>query len=159
MNSNNNFRNFSFFFSIIILVSCGSNEQKADDAFDRVRIEKMILTDSNIISKEGIAEQKKTTSFKKCENHDEWGKFKSETEKKILSNENKIVAMKSIPKASGKLIRKVTSLEKDNNDLRRQMDEYNEEVKVKWENFKVMINHDVNEIDIELKDITLNNKK
>ena len=53
----------------------------------------------------------------------------------------------------------MVSLEKDNNDLRKNMDQYKEEVKVMWENFKTKMNHDVNEIHIELKDIKLNNVK
>ena len=80
-------------------------------------------------------------------------------EKKILSNENKINQIKSIPGANAKLLRNVAGLEKDNNDLKRMMDEYNEEIKVKWENFKTKMTHNVNEIDIELKDLAINNKK
>jgi len=44
-------------------------------------------------------------------------------------------------------------LEKDNNNLRSQMDEYNEKMKVSFDKFKTTINHDVDEIDIKLKDI------
>ncbi|MDP1745763.1 MAG: hypothetical protein Q8L90_09310, partial [Bacteroidota bacterium] len=95
----------------------------------------------------------------KNESVDEWKKFKFETEKKILVNENKIKEIKGIPDSNTKLYRQVTTLEKNNNDLRKQMDEYNEEMKVKWESFKVKINHDVKEIGIELQDIQVNNKK
>ena len=143
----------------MILVSCASHGQKGDDAFERVKEEKMLPKDSNAISKEIIEEPKKIEPIKKNETQDEWTKFKIETEKKIISNENKIKAIKIIPNTNAKLLRKVTSLEKDNNDLRRQMDEYKEEVKAKWENFKATMNHDINEIDIELKDMTVNNKK
>ena len=54
---------------------------------------------------------------------------------------------------------KLDNIEKDNNDLRRKIDEYDEEMKVKWENFKVKMNHDANEISIELKNISLSSKK
>lgn len=147
------------FVTAMVLVSCESHEKPADDAFERVKEEKMISNDSDIVSKEIIQEPKKTKLVKKNASPDEWAKFKTETEKKIASNENKIKEIKGIPNANAKLLRKVTILEKENNDLRRQMDEYKEEVKVKWESFKQTINHDVNEIDIELKDITINNKK
>lgn len=146
-------------FLVMMLASCQSHEQKADDAFDVVKQDKMLLKDSNMSSKEIIQEPKKIEFVKKSETPDEWTKFKFETEKKILTNEKKIKEIKSIPNANAKLLRKVTNLEKDNNNLRRQMDEYKEEVKVKWENFKVKMNHDVNEIGIELKDMTVNNKK
>lgn len=143
----------------MILVSCASHGQKGDDAFERVKEEKMLPKDSNAISKEIIEEPKKIEPVKKNEIQDEWTRFKIETEKKIISNENKIKAIKITPNTNAKLLRKVTSLEKDNNDLRRQMDEYKEEVKAKWESFKATMNHDINEIDIELKDMTVNNKK
>ena len=146
-------------FSIMIFVSCKSHEQKADGAFEIVKQEKLLSKDSNVISKEIIEEPKKAEPVKKIETQDEWTKFKMETEKKILSNEKKIKEIKVIPNADAKLLRKITSLEKDNNDLRRQLDQYSEDVKVKWENFKATMNHDVNEIDIELKDIKINNKK
>ena len=144
---------------VMILVSCASHGQKGDAAFERVKEEKMLPKDSNAISKEIIVEPKKIEPIKKNETQDEWTRFKIETEKKIISNENKIKAIKITPNTNAKLLRKVTSLEKDNNDLRRQMDEYKEEVKAKWENFKATMNHDINEIDIELKDMTVNNKK
>lgn len=147
-------------FSVMILVSCESHEQESDDAFEQVKEEKMISNENNSDSviKEIIEEPKILKSAMKNENLDEWTKFKIETEKKIHTNENKIKEIKGIPNTDSKLIRTLLSLEKDNNDLRKQMDEYQEEIKVKWENFKTKINHDVNEIGIELKDIKINNK-
>ena len=145
--------------SVMILASCGSHEQKADDAFEHVKKERMLLKDSNITSKEIIQEPMKTELVKKNENPDEWTKYKIETEKKIHTNENIIKEIKDLPNANANLIRKVSSLEKENNDLRIKMDEYNEEVKVKWENFKGTMNHDVNEIGIKLKAMKINNKK
>jgi hypothetical protein len=146
-------------FSIMIFVSCESPEQKTDEAFDHVKEEKMMAKDSFIVEKEITKVQTKVEIVMKNESVDEWKKFKFETEKRILINENKIKEIKGIPDSNTKLYRQVTTLEKDNNDLRRQMDEYNEEMKVKWESFKVKINHDVNEIGIELQDIQVNNKK
>lgn len=151
-------------FSAMILVSCESHEQKADDAFERVKEEKMMSKDSNSISKEIIQEPKFVTKNASLngevgqENPDEWAKFKMETENKILANENKIKEIKGIPNTNAKLLKKVTFLEKDNNDLRRQMNEYSKEMKSKWENFKAKMNQDVNEIGIQLKDLTINDK-
>ncbi|MES2397444.1 MAG: hypothetical protein V4549_15650 [Bacteroidota bacterium] len=149
----------SFCFSLMIFVSCESPEQKTDEAFEHVKEEKMMAKDSFIAEKEITKVPTKVEIIMKNESVDEWKKFKSETEKRILINENKIKEIKGIPDSNTKLYRQVTTLEKDNNDLRRQMDEYNEEMKVKWESFKVKINHDVNEIGIELQDIQVNNKK
>jgi len=149
----------SVFSLVVILASCESREQKPDDAFEHVKEEKMISKDTTSVSKEIVDEPIKKEPIKKIENIDEWTKFKMETEKKIVANEKKIKQIKEIPNSNSKLLRKVTGLEQDNNDLRKQMDEYNEEVKLKWENFKMTMNHNVNEIDIELKDLTVNNKK
>lgn len=146
-------------FASLILFSCESHEQKAVEAFDLVKEEKMLAKDSSLNTKKTMEEPKKIELVKKDQNPDEWMRFRVETEKKILSNDNKIKVIKNIPNANVKLLRKLASLEKENNDLRRQMDEYQEEVKVKWENFKLKISHDANEIDIELKDMTVNNVK
>ena len=145
--------------SAMILISCGSHEQKPDDAFDRVKKERMISNDSNFVSKEIIQESMKTELVKKTENLDEWTKFKIEAEKKIHMNEKKIKEIRSLPNVNASLLRKVAILEKDNNDQRMRIDKYNEEVKVKWEMFKASMNHNVNEIGIELNAMKLNNKK
>lgn len=143
----------------MILFSCESHEQKADEAFDLVKEEKMLSKDSSLKQREIIEEPEKKEILKINQNMDEWTKFKTNIEKKILKNEDKIKVIKNVPNANTKLLRQVTNLEKENNDLRRQMNEYNEEVKLRWENFKLKINHDANEIDIELKDLTINNVK
>lgn len=146
-------------FFLMIFVSCESPEQKTDDAFELVKEEKMMAKDSFIAEEEITKVKTKVEIVMKNEIVDEWKKFKSETEKRVLINENKIKELKGTPDSNTKLYRQVATLEKDNNDLRRQMDEYNEEMKVKWESFKVKINHEVNEIGIELQAIQVNNKK
>lgn len=146
------------------VVSCESHEQKADEAFDTVKKEKKLTKDTLLtiedITVEDIAvEEKKPEVIKEKEHLSDWDKFKIETEKKILINEELIKEIKGKPNASSKLLKTMISLEKDNNDLRKNMDQYKEEVKVMWEKFKTKINHDANEIHIELKDIKLNNIK
>lgn len=164
MNTNFISKIISGCFLLLILVSCESREQKTDDAFERVKEEKMMSKDSNNISKKIIQNTKPEPSNKNVRvgqgNSDEWLQFRMETENKILRNEKMIKAIKIIPaEDSGLLLyRKVIRLEKENNDLRRQMDEYNEEMKVRWENFKMKMDHDANEIAIELKDIKTSNK-
>jgi hypothetical protein len=96
---------------------------------------------------------------KKIETQDEWTKFKNEVEKKIHLNENKIKEIKGLPNTNAALLRKVTNLEKDNNDLKLRMDEYKEEMKVKWEMFQAAMNHIINEIDIELNTLKTDNKQ
>lgn len=161
MKNNANFRSIiiSCCFSLLIFVSCESPEQKTDGAFELVKEEKMMAKDSFIAENEIPKVVTKVAIVMKNENVDEWKKFKLETEKKILKNENQIKEIKGMPDSNAKLYRKVATLEKNNNDLRRQMDEYNEEMKMKWASFKVKIDHDVNDIGIELQDIKVNNRK
>ena len=144
---------------VTVLTACESHEQKADDAFENVKEQKIKMGDTLSTLKESTPSSIKTEPSKKAEHQDEWTKFKTETENKIVANEIKIKKIKGIPNANAKLMKQVMSLEKDNNDLKKEMDEYREEVKVMWENFKTKINHDVNEISIELKDLTINNKQ
>jgi len=143
-------------FYLFILVSCESHEQKADDAFDIVKAEKLRIKDTIVIENKIPETSTKVFSVKEIES--DWSKFKNEIEKKIFLNENIIKEIKSNPNVNAKLLKKVTSLEQDNNELRKKMDQYKEEVEVMWENFKTEINHSVNDIGIELKDITVNTK-
>lgn len=143
----------------LIATSCGSHQQKPDDAFDRVKKVRMLSNDSNFTSDEILQESLKTEPVKKKEIQDEWTKYKNEMERKIHLNENKIKEIKGFSDTNSGLNKKLASLEKDNNDLRIQMDKYNEEMKVKWENFKTEMNHHVNEIDIELNAMKTVNKK
>ncbi|MBA4410554.1 MAG: hypothetical protein Q8S54_04530 [Bacteroidota bacterium] len=145
--------------SAMLMTSCGPPKQKPDDAFDRVKKVRMLSNDSNFVSEEIIQESMKTEPVKKNENLDAWTKFKIETENKIHQNENKIKEIKGLPGANASMLRKLANLEKDNNGLRIKMDTYQEEVKVKWKMFQASMNHNVNEIDIELNAIKADNKK
>lgn len=138
-------------FLMLFASSCGQREQKQDDAFDRVKKERMLSNDSSFVSEEVIQESMKTEPVKKIETLDEWTIYKNELEKKIRKNENKIKEIKGLSEGNKSLLRKVNSLEKDNSNLRIELDKYIEEVKLNWEMFKASMNHNVNEIDIELK--------
>ena len=150
--------------SVILLVSCKSHEQKTDDAFEQIKEEKKLTNDSDKINNAMVVEKSKVLPDSgkvipqtKKAIPDERTQFKIETTKKIETNQSKIKQMKASPDAG--MSRKVTSLEKDNNNLMIKMDEYNKDEKMKWELFKANINQDVNEIGIELKTININNKK
>ncbi|OFX20921.1 MAG: hypothetical protein A2033_19615 [Bacteroidetes bacterium GWA2_31_9] len=142
---------------ITALFSCVSHEQKADEAFDMVKKEKMLSNENYIFSKDENQDSNKLV-IKQIQNLDEWAKFKIEMEKKLVINDKKIKELKVIHNSNQNLIRRAENLEEDNNEIRKQMSEYQAEVKLKWENFKTKMNYDVSEIVIELKDIAINNK-
>ncbi|MCK9411343.1 MAG: hypothetical protein M0Q53_03515 [Prolixibacteraceae bacterium] len=144
---------------VILITSCGSRVQKTDDAFDLVKKERMMADDSSFVSKEVIQASMKTEVVKKIETPDEWTIFRLETEKKIRQNENQIKKIMELPDVNANSRKKLSKLEKDNNNLKSMLDEYNDEVKAKWEMFKVSINHSANEIGIELNALKTDIKK
>ncbi len=151
------------FFSALIFSSCESHEKKVDDAYDRVKEIKNTIKDTVkiYVKAEKVLEEKKKVIVK-TETVDEWTLFKSETEDKIIASEDKIKELKlkkNSAENKAKFDRQITRLEQKNNDLRKRMNDYNQEVKVKWEKFKMEMNHDIDAIGIELKDVTINNKK
>lgn len=146
-------------FCAILIASCESREQKADDAFDRVKQAKEESAGQGVLVTEISKQPTASVTIKKIEKPDEWTAFRGETEKKVAANDTLIKAIKSNPNSSSKMLKKLANLEKDNNDLRKQLDEYREEVKVKWETFKANMNEQANEIEVELKDIRINSKK
>lgn len=143
----------------VIISSCGSHIKKPDDAFDLVKKERMMSNDSSFVSKEIIQESMKTELVKKPAILDEWTKFRVETEKKIRLNEIKIKKIRDLHDTNGNLRKKLIKLEKDNNSLKSSLDEYNEEVKAKWEMFKASVSHNANEIGIELDAVKTDIKK
>ena len=145
--------------TVILIASCGPRAQKPDDAFTLVKKERMLSDDSSYASKEVIQASMKTEVAKKAETVDEWTKFRLETEQKIHSNEISIQKIKNLPDLSNSLRKKLTNLEKDNNNLKMSLNEYPEEVKAKWESFKSSTSHSANEIGIELKALMTDQKK
>ncbi len=143
---------------VFAFTACESHERKVDDAFERVKEAKRDFVDTAAIC---VNDNKpgKTRVIIKNEITDEWTVFRNETEKKIKLSESKITELKAKRNSTGnasKFDKQIARLEQKNNDLRKQMNDYNEEVKAKWVNFKVEMNHDIEEIEIELKDVTIN---
>jgi hypothetical protein len=145
--------------TVILIASCGPRVQKPDDAFTLVKKERMLLDDSSFVSKDVILASMKTLPAKNIEPVDEWTRFRLETEKKIHSNEISIQKIKNLPDLNGSMRKKLTSLEKDNNNLKMSLNEYPEEVKAKWEAFKSSTSHNANEIGIGLNAIMTDQKK
>jgi hypothetical protein len=145
--------------ALFILTSCESHEQKLNDAFDRFKEEKMMSTDDKGVIKETAIKTDKLEPVKIKENTDEWVNFKIHIEKIILTNENKAKKIKQSPETNVKLLKRISRLEKDNVDLKRQLKEYEEEVKLNLEKFKKKINDEVNDMDSKLKDISVSEKQ
>lgn len=145
--------------TVALITSCGTRVQKPDDAFTLVKKERMLSKDSSFVSKEVIQASMKTEVVRKLETVDEWTRFRLETEKKIRQNVNIIEKIKNIPDLSNSMRKKLTNLEKDNNNLKMSLNEYPEEVKAKWEAYKSSTSHHANEIGIELNALITDQKK
>ncbi len=144
---------------LIIFISCQSHEQKSSDAFDRFKEEKMIKKDCVLIVVEDPQNLSKTEPSKVIENQDEWIKFKNGIEKKILLNENKIKRIKQTPKADVKLFKKIVHLEKENSDLKIQLRDYEEELKLNLIKFKEKVNIQIRDIDVKFEEMSVRENK
>ena len=146
-------------FLLAMVVSCTSREQKNDAAFNRVKQEKKETNDSAVVNEAMTFEITRPRSVVKKETTDERTEFKQEITKRIQINQKKIIEIKKSRDKNGDAGKKITELEKQNNSLSILLDENNKDEKLKWELFKATMNQHVDEIGIELKAITINNKK
>lgn len=88
--------------------------------------------------------------------------FKKESEAQISANKKIISDLKDnskTMKSKAKMMYENTldSLEKRNEIMNERIEEYEEEGSEKWEAFKLEFKHDINEIGIAIKDLTVNN--
>jgi len=152
-----------FLLVIFIVGSCSSNEPVSEEDFNKVKERKLASKDTSILNalKTVVPIKLKVTKviIPEKDHLIEWDIFKQEAETKIRLNEIKIAELKKDSKSNSKESRKISLLEKRNNDLRIRLDRYREDLKVMWENFKTDMNHDVNGIEIELKDMDINQQK
>jgi len=156
------------FFTIDILNSCQSREQKKNEAFESFREEKILLNDSLSIQKDVLSKEKalitnriikksiKIETIPKVKILDDWTKFKIESEKKITDNESKIKQIKGIPDVSVKLLRKVVKEENANNNLRNQLSSFNHDEKEATEIFKTKMIRNLVELENRLTEISGN---
>lgn len=91
----------------------------------------------------------------------EWAAFRKESEIKIRSNEMRIAELtvqlnKPGTRLDSLYVKKIGTLDHQNKDLQIRLESY-EKNQGDWEKFKQDFNHDMNELIISLKDITIIN--
>jgi hypothetical protein len=125
----------------VILSSCQSKEQKLENAQENV-------IDANQDYKQAQQE------------------FRNEAEIKIRENENEIKMYKDNlnsqkVESRADYERRVDSLQRRNEELKRKLNEYNDDGKSneKWESFKREFNHDMDELKQSIKHVGKNNVK
>ena len=142
--------------AIILLASCESHEQKSDEAFNQFKDEKTATKDSIYVYIDITAAVEKNQPAKKHEKIDEDVKFKKSIENSVHTNELAIKKLKATPNMNIKTLKKIVHLEEVNNNLIKQLNDYDEEVKKNRKSFEEKINKELSELEVNLKTINLN---
>jgi predicted RNase H-like nuclease (RuvC/YqgF family) len=133
-----------------MLTSCQSSAKKAENARDNLQEAK-----DNVIEAKQELNQALNDSIQQ---------FKKDSKEKISNNE-KIIAefkariAKSEKATKVKYEKTVAELEQKNNDLKKKLENYMDEGQDKWTSFKSEFNHDIDELGLALKDLTVKNLK
>lgn len=136
----------ALFMPAIIVTSCKSPSQKAEDAKENVQDAREDLND---------AKKDANTAVVKAANDEEWKAFKIDADAKIKKNELRISELKSKLKKPGKGLDdadklRIDALEKRNDELKSQLNDY-EKNKTDWASFTGKFNEDMNQLENELK--------
>jgi predicted phage tail protein len=88
----------------------------------------------------------------------EWQEFKKDAGEKIADNQKRIEAFKAKMKKTGSNVKagynkEVAVLEQKNQELQKKLDEYKDDGKSKWKEFKVNFNNDMDAIGKTMTDL------
>ncbi len=136
-----------------IFTGCQSSANKEEAAQAKVDEAEQDLLD---------AQQEADIEAQKVASADEWRAFKTESEVKISEYEIRIKALKDQMRKPGKTFddlykQRIEQLEQKIADLKARIKDY-EKNQSGWESFKREFNHDMDELGIALKDLTVDNK-
>jgi hypothetical protein len=137
-----------------LLLGCNSSTKKQEDAIDDVADARENTEDA----KEQLMMAKKEA------NAEEWKKIKKETNIKFTENKIRSAQLKVKMTKSGSSIdtvyaKKIEELEQKNKNIKIKVDSYKNDTSDDWELFKREYNHDINELNRAIKELTVYNKK
>ena len=137
----------------VLFTSCNSSSRKIKNAEDKV-----------LDAKEAVIDAKIDLTQARQDSVNEFQQFKTDFQNLISSNEKKIAGLKlSIADASQKnkiqFGKKLSVLEKRNNELKIKLSEYKEDETDQWKAFKLEFKHDMDELGKAFSDFTVSNKK
>jgi hypothetical protein len=141
------------FLTLTVFSGCQSRTTKVKNAEVKVQNDKKDLADS-----------KAELYNIRLDTISNYEQFRIESEKIIVSQEKNIAEFKAKMATEKKEInadynKKLLAMEKKNNELKRNLNDYKEEGKDKWIGFKQEFNHDMNELGKAFKDLTVENVK
>lgn len=130
--------------AVFLVASCNSSSEKL------------------ALAKEDLADANKDLTKAQQAYADDIKEFKKDAEKKIESNETLIEELgakieKSQSKLSAEYQKQVTALEKKNKEMKKQINDYQEDTKEGWEKFKKEFSQDIDELGTALKNFSMNN--
>lgn len=140
-----------FIISIVIMgmISCTNSPEKKAEVLENAK--------ENVV----VAEQDYNAAVN--DSIDEYIRYKTETEAKLVENELKIAALKRELKAEKNEVRtkyekQLTELEQKNAALKVNVSEYNDKDVSKWEKFKKLMDQDIEEIKVAISKMAENRK-
>jgi hypothetical protein len=111
---------------------------------------------------ESMVESKPDSQAVQTSYSDEWQSFKSTSEQKIQDNENSIAAFKVKMKKSGTKVKakyniEIANLVATNRAMKKKLEEYKNDGKSAWEDFKSGFNKDMDKLGKAVKNLTSDN--
>ena len=137
-----------------ILTGCQNSTKKEQVAQDKVVDAQADMKDA---TEELVVAKKEATA-------QQWKQFKAETNARIAENESRIAELKVKMNKTGNSIdamyaKNIEELELKNREIKVKVDTYKNDSNDDWESFKREYNHDMDQLNQSLKDITVDNKK
>ena len=141
------------FVIISLLISCDSNNNKVQDAKDKVQEEKQDVKDAQ--KELAQAEMDSVNAF------EEYRRIQIE---RINANDKEIAELRVKMKTENKEMRDkhektIVEMEKKNNELRIKLNDKKYDGKTSWQSFKNEFNRDMEELGNAFKNLTVKNNK
>ncbi|MGD1008484.1 MAG: hypothetical protein ABR980_14780 [Ignavibacteriaceae bacterium] len=127
---------------------------------------------NNQVVKESIGKTIPDSQAVQTSLSDDWQKFKNDSQQKIQDNENSITAFKEKMEKSNSITafkekmeksgkadynKEIAKLEKTNREMKKKLEEYKNDGKSAWEDFKTGFNNDMDKLGKAVKDLTSDN--
>jgi hypothetical protein len=117
---------------------------------------------NNQVVKESMGETNPDSQAVQPGYSNEWQNFKSTSEQKIQENENSIASFKEKMEKSGtrlkaKYNKEIAYLEEANIEMKKKLEDYKNDGKSAWIDFKTGFNNDMDKLGKAIKDLTSDN--
>lgn len=138
-----------------ISFSCESHDEVPESAFETLRDDRQIAADSAALYQKGRIDSPEVSEqeVNEFESVDGWNQFKSAIQESVKDNTRQLKTMKAIAGLSVEDYRKLTKLEKENNDLLVELNEFVDSDSVETAKFWTRMEKDMNELKTALDEL------